>query len=172
MRISLQYALSAALVCVLASTPALAREDFCLNANGSVNKEATRGYRQIEANRNEATMRRINGVWFNRTTNPFTGQFSDLWQVYEGRGAQAGLYSYFNRVCDASGSFCSNFEGTGLWAVQGTVRRFSGMRIVSDSSRDHFCQLIDGQLSDGNGVWSFSGGGRLFRVNRVGQYPQ
>lgn len=171
MRVTLKHALSAILFAALASTSALAREDFCLNADGSVNKTATQGYRKIEDNRNEATMRRINGVWFNRTTNPFTSQISDLWQVYEGRGAQSGLFSYFNRVCDRAG-FCSNFEGTGLWAVQGTVRKFSGMRIVSDLGRDHFCQLLDGRLSDGNGVWRISGGGQLLRVNRVGQYPQ
>lgn len=171
MRITFRHALSALLFAALAATPAVAREDFCLNANGSVNKRATKGYRDIEANRNEATMRRINGVWFSQARNPFTGQISLLWQVYEGRGAQSGLYSYFNRVCDASGTFCSNFEGTGLWAVQGTVRRFSGMRIVSDLRLDHFCQLIDGRLSDSNDVWTVSTGDRLRRVNRVGQFP-
>ncbi|MFC3690789.1 hypothetical protein [Chenggangzhangella methanolivorans] len=170
MRFSIMKGLAAALVAVVASTPALAREDFCLNSDGSINKTATKGYRKIEDNRSAGTMKRINGIWFSQTRNPFTGQVSYLWEVYEGRGAQAGLYSYWNTVCDQIG--CSRwYQGTGLWAVQGTVRRFSGMRIVSDLERDHFCQLLDGALSDNNSIWTTAAGAQYRRVNKVGDLP-
>lgn len=135
-------AVAAVLSAGLAIGPAFAREDFCLNSNGSVNKTATRGYRAIENNRNEALMRRIDGVWFSQTRNQFTGQMSYLWEYYEGRNAQSGLYSYCNIVCSADDPNCrfgSRFQGVGLWAVQGTRTNFGGMRIVSDLQRDHFC---------------------------------
>ena len=160
-----KLAASAALAAILAAPPALAREDFCLNANGSLNKIATKGYRKIEKNRNEQLMRRIHGQWFSQSQNPFTGQRSYLWQTYEGRGVRSGLFSYFNRVCDANNQFCSEFEGVGLWAVQGRTNNFSGMRIVSDLQLDHFCQLIDGRLSNGGDVWTTKDG--QFRQQRV-----
>ena len=168
-----RMAFRAALVAValaVGAGPTLAAEDFCKNADGSINQTATRGYRQIEANRNEKTMKRINGIWFSQTRNPFTGQVSYLWEVYEGKGANAGLYSYWNTVCDSIG--CSRwYQGTGLWAVQGGAKKFSGMRIVSDLSRDHFCQLIDGALSDSNAVWTTSGGGVYRRARQIGVIP-
>lgn len=170
MRALLKHAFVAALAVVTASAPALAREDFCLNSNGSINREATNGFRKIDKNRNEATMRRINGIWFSATRNQFTGEISYLWETFEGRGAQSGLYSYANIVC---GSVCGRwFEGTGLWAVQGGVRKFSGMLIVSDLQLDHFCKLIGGGLSESNAVWTNQAGGVLRRANRVGEIPR
>lgn len=171
MRAALKHVFAAALAVVTAATPALAREDFCLNANGSRNPTATNGYRQIERTRNEATMRRINGIWFSQTRNPFTGQISYLWETFEGRGAQAGLYSYANIVCDSA--VCSRwYEGTGLWAVKGGVRKFSGMMIVSDLNLDHFCRLVDGSLSESNAVWTNAAGGVLRRASKVGEIPR
>lgn len=159
-----------ALAALTAATPALAREDFCRNADGSVNKTATKGFRKIDADRSASTMRRIDGIWFSTARNPGTGQVSYLWEIFEGRGAKAGLYSYWNTVCTQFG--CSRwYQGTGLWAVKGTVRKFSGMLILSDLNLDHFCKLIGGQLSDNNGVWTTASGGALRRVSKVGQLP-
>lgn len=149
---------------VVTPEPASAREDFCLNSNGSLNKTATRGYRQIERSRNQTLMRRINGIWYNRTVNPGTGQVSDLWQAYEGAGNRAGLYSYCNIVCDASFQFCSRYQGVGLWAVRGNRNGFKGMRITSDQSLNHFCQIIDGRLSTNANFWRTSSDAVLQRV--------
>lgn len=170
MRMAFKHLVVAALVALTAATPALAREDYCLNADGSVNKTATNGFRQIDASRNAKAMAVINGVWFSSVRNPGTGQVSYLWEVFEGRGANAGLYSYWNTVCTQFG--CSRwYQGTGLWAIKGTVRKFSGMLIVSDLNLNHFCKLIGGQLSSNNGVWTTTGGGVLRRVPKVGQLP-
>lgn len=167
MRRIILCAASTLLLGALAPAPAAAREDVCLNANGSVNKTATRGYRAIENNRNEKLMRRINGVWFSQTRNPFTGQMSHLWEFYEGRGVRAGLYSYCNLVCsqgDPNCVFGSRFQGVGLWAVQGRATRFNGMRIVSDLQRDHFCQILEGRISNNNGIWTNPAGGQSVRT--------
>ncbi|RXF74065.1 hypothetical protein [Hansschlegelia zhihuaiae] len=165
MRRIILCAASTLLLGALAPGPAAAREDFCLNANGSVNKTATRGYRKIEDDRNENLMRRIHGVWFNQTRNPFTGQISHMWEYYEGRPrSRAGLYAYCNIVCDANNQFCSRFQGVGLWAVQGKATKFNGMRIVSDLQRDHFCQILEGRISNNNDIWTSPGGGQSVRV--------
>lgn len=155
MRRNMKRALLVALCGALSAGPALAREDFCLNRDGSRNNTATKGYRAIENNRNENLMRRIDGTWRSRTDNPFTGQISFLWQTFEGRGAQSGVYSYYNVVCDRNGQNCSRaYQGVGLWAVQGSRTNFNGMRIVSDLDLDHFCQLLSGRLSNNNDVWT------------------
>ncbi|PZQ16178.1 MAG: hypothetical protein DI565_10330 [Ancylobacter novellus] len=160
----LRMAATAAAI-VAAASPALAREDYCLNANGTLNKTATNGYRQFDQNRNAKLMQTIDGTWFSRTDNPLTGQVSYLWQKFEGRGVNAGLYSYFNRVC--SSIQCSDYQGVGLWAVQGTKKNFSGLYIVSDLSRDHYCGLIEqSSLSKKNTVWTLRSGGKLTRVQQ------
>lgn len=107
MRLIVKHVAIAALATLMAASPALAREDFCRNANGTVNKTATKGFRQIDANRSAGAMRVIDGVWFSSVRNPGTGQLSFLWEVYDGRGANAGLYDYYNKVCTQFG--CSRW---------------------------------------------------------------
>ncbi|MFO1037886.1 MAG: hypothetical protein U1E45_13665 [Geminicoccaceae bacterium] len=130
-------------------TIAEAREDYCINpSTGRIDTRGTNAYRIFETQSNLNIMARLNGIWLTKITSRPTNQVSYLYEKFSFvRGVPAsGLYSYTNYVCTLQNTFCSRYDGVGVYAVRSNgTNKFLGTKIVSDTVRlDHACLSLTG----------------------------
>lgn len=155
--------LTLAIVAVLLLSPqqTFAREDYCLQpGTNRINSAATKAFRQLQKQSNQAFMRTLSGVWLTVTVSQATNQVSYLYESFD----NIGLYGYTNYVCTLQNTFCSTYVGTGLYAVRAkNAKSFFGTKNVSDHvGRDHACLGLNGTFVNAN-TW-VSGGVRHKRV--------
>ena len=132
-----------------APSVASAREDYCLTpGTKTIDQTATAGFRRLESQSNPAVMRALNGVWLSVQPSPATHQISYLYESF----STGGLYGYTNYVCTSQNTFCSKYEGVGVYAVRATsATDFFGVKDVSDTVRlDHACLSLGGRFLSAN----------------------
>ncbi len=130
---------------------AIAREDYCLNpTTKQIDRRATQAYRKLQSQSDQAMMNRLSGTWLSITPSPATNQVSYLYETF----TPLGLYSYVNFVCTMQNTFCSRYDGTGLYAVRANSRSaFFGTKIVSDvRTLDHACLGLNGTFLNRNTI--------------------
>ncbi len=135
------------------SQAVIASEDYCLNPNTKqIDQKATESYRLLQSQSNQAIMNKLNGTWLSTTTSPATNQVSYLYESF----SRLGIYDYTNYVCTLQNTFCSRYDGTGLYAVRANgANKFFGVKIVSDAiGRDHACLSIQGKFVNKNTIVS------------------
>lgn len=137
------------LAATIAPPIAQAREDYCINpSTGRIDTRGTNAYRIFETQSNLSIMARLNGWWFSKIVSTATNQVSYLYEKFSFvRGVPAsGLYTYQNYVCTLQNTFCSRYDGVGVYAVRPNgTNKFFGTKIVSDTVRlDHACLSLGG----------------------------
>jgi hypothetical protein len=156
-------AFGAGVAALLSSDLASAREDYCLNpGTGTLNVEATNAFRRFQAQNDPAVMRALKGTWLSTTVSAATNQISYLYESFDTNG----LYGYTNYVCTLQNTFCSQYVGTGVYAVRAkSTNSFFGSKIVSDTVRlDHACLSLGGTFRNAK-TW-VSGGVKHTRVQK------
>ncbi|KJV07306.1 hypothetical protein [Methylocucumis oryzae] len=151
-------------VVVLLPQVVMAREDYCLDPNTKqIDQKATDAYRLLDSQSNQAIMDKLSGTWLSTTTSPATNQVSYLYESF----TRLGIYDYTNYVCTLQNTFCSRYDGTGLYAVRANgTNKFFGVKIVSDAiGRDHACLGLQGKFVNKNTI--VSGKTRLKRYSKA-----
>ena len=125
---------------------ALAQNAYCTDpSTRQVDPGATATFQQMAQSADQTLMQRLVGVWYAEIRSPATNQIDYHYQSFE----PGGLYRYQSKVCGGLANMCSDYEGTGMYAVrQQGDSGFFGMITVSDLNRDHQCVGLNGRLLD------------------------
>lgn len=140
-------AFRAPLAVLLLCGPALAQCEYCADANGNVDANATQAWAQMQERADGAFMEQLAGTWYSQTQSPATGQTAETYVTY----APDGRYQYQQRICSATG--CNDYGGGGSWAafpMGGGA--YTIMTITTDQSRSQQCYGTTSRMVDANTV--------------------
>lgn len=140
-------------ILALFCAPAAAQQTYCLR-NGQVDQQTSQQLQQMLNRPNQQIAQALAGTWYAEIRSPSTSQIVYSYVTYEPNG----LWGYQNRVCGGMTNYCSDYQGTGLYAgVPLATGQISLIIMYSDTQTDHACigsvvQVGNGTLQDSNGT--------------------